>query len=103
MITDIESLNLLDLDQFSADLEELKQEIITEEAGEDEDDVILEVIKVIQEEIVKRKSNPEKKDLASNVKFLAYINLFNSLFGEADFEELDEDELEDIEEDEEEK
>lgn len=82
MIINIEPWNHLNLKKFSSELETFKEEILS--AGsqlQEEDAYVLEIIKVLQEEIPKRKG--KKKDVSSDVRFLAYLNLLNSIMKEA--------------------
>lgn len=106
MIKLIETINFK---QLSSDLEEIKQEILNyaDDTANSQDEVLLEVIRVIQEEIVQHKKNSKKSDIKNEVKFLAYLNLFNSIMKESmgDFgDELDEsdDDMDLYEEDDEE-
>jgi hypothetical protein len=75
--------------QFSTAIAELKNEIMSNSDPknlEGDDAIIVEVIDVIQEEITKRQSKGAKAGLSSDVKFLAYVNFFNTIMG-GDFEE----------------
>ena len=107
MIKEFDQLANFDLGKFAANLEEIKQMILTEvdkDERQDDDEIVLEVIRVIQEEIAKRTGKSKKRELADDVKFLAYINLFHKImdegFEEEDFDDEDEDEDEDEEYDE---
>lgn len=113
MIINVDALKNLDIEQFSSDLDDLKKEITNNANDEDvqgDEAIILEVIDVIQEEISKRKGKSKKNDPKSDVRFLAYLNLFNTImdgdmdegFDENDLDEDfdDEDSDEDLEEDE---
>lgn len=100
MIPDIEDLKHLDLDTFSSELDSIKEEIMSGDAAvEGEDAIVLEIIRVIQEEIESRKAKFKKGDLQKDVKFLAYVNLFNSILSSSfdDDEDMDEDEDDDYE------
>lgn len=111
MIKNMNTLTSFDMEQFSSDIEELKQEILNnsdQTDPENEDAVILEVIDVLQEEIEKR-GKSKKKDIQSEVRFIAYLNLFTTIMDggfedeQEDSEFDEEDEYEDSEfEDEEE-
>lgn len=99
----------VDVEQFSSEIEELKQEILSQSSAETEgqDAIILEVIQVLQEEMAKRSGKTKEMDLQSEVRFLAYLNLFTTLMDDAFDEnddsmyEEDEDEFEDLDDDEE--
>lgn len=104
MFKGVDALQNIDVDQFSSDLEEMKKEIINNLDSEDvqgDEAILLEVIRVIQEDLSKRKGKAKKADVQSDVRFLAYLNLFNTLmnvglededFDDEDFEYEDEDE-----------
>jgi hypothetical protein len=101
----IKNINALDLKQFSAEIEEIKQELMNSENIEMEDSeeaMMLEIINVVQEEIAKRKNKMKDLDIKSNVRFLAYLNLFTSMMDGGLDEDLDEDFDEDEEYEEEE-
>lgn len=94
MIKEVGAFMPMDIEHFAADIEELRQEIInnSEKAEEGEDAIILEVINVIQEEMAKRKGKVKKKDIQSEVRFLAYLNLFTTIMDggfEDEFEDMD--------------
>lgn len=92
MIINIEPLNQLNFKEFSSELEHFKQEILSEGPEvEGEDAVVLEIIKVLQEEIAKRKS--KKKDLSDDVKLLAYLSLFNSIMEGSFDEDVEEEDI----------
>jgi hypothetical protein len=105
MIKDVDDLMQIDTEQFSSDIEELRKEIMNHSENQEfegEDAIILEVIRVIQDEIGLRNGKVKKKDIKSDVRFLAYINLFNtimegSLDDETEFmdEDFDDDDFDD--------
>ncbi len=92
MIKDFDTIMPANIEQFSSYIKELRNEI-TQNGGNDEDDaIILEVIDVIQEEMAKRKTaNSKKKDVKSDVKLFAYLNLFSSIMDGSFEEDFDED------------
>ena len=91
-------IDAIDFNQLSSDIEEIKKEILndSDESEYPQDNILLEVIRVIQEEILNQNRNSQKSDLENEVKFLAYLNLFNSIMKEGfdDDEEWDEDDEE---------
>lgn len=106
----LRNLQTMDLKQFSSEIENIKKEILDYADVNVEEDaaITLEVIDVIQEEINKRKGKSKNTDLKSDVKLLAYLNLFSSLMnaGYEDEEDMDifedEEDLEDASQDSEE-
>lgn len=110
MILNTDELMQFDTEQFSIAIAELKNEIIANNDSnlDGEDAIILEVIDVLQEEIALRKKKGDKAGLSSDVKFLAYVNFFNTIMDGGFEDEYDEsgeyfdedEEYEDEEEDE---
>lgn len=95
MIPDIDDLKFLDMENFASELEGLKKEITSHgDETEGEDAMVLEIIRVIQEEIKRRKGMVKKDSLENDVKFLAYVNLINSILAN-DFENGDDDDDDD--------
>ena len=107
MILNTDELMQFDTQQFSTAIEELKSEILSSNDPKnlgDEDAVIVEVIDVIQEELAKRKGKGVKQGLSSDVRFLAYVNFFNTIMDggvEEDYEDYSGEYFEEEEEEEE--
>lgn len=73
-----------DIAVFKEELAKFKEEVLAQDDNEQQA-FYLELIKLLEEEIAKRKSNISV-NLRSDIQFFAYINLFHTLV-EGDFDD----------------
>jgi hypothetical protein len=99
MTKDLEPIDSADMSELKAELIELKNSITAEEQTEDTK-LYLEVIDILLEELAKRDGKQAKASFRDDVKFMAYLNLYETLMTEDDdFEdfEFDDEDFEEVE------